>query len=69
LGEESPAAVVATGGFLNLWIAGWLAGFNNLMAAGCWFGQFDVSLVHGFIVRQASKYEDETAKARITIPQ
>jgi hypothetical protein len=50
-------------------IHGLLAGFNNLMAAGCWFGQFDVSLVHGFIVRQASKYEDETAKARITIPQ
>jgi hypothetical protein len=39
------------------------------MAAGCWFGQFDVSLVHGFIVQQASKDEDETAKARITIPQ
>jgi len=50
-------------------IYGLLSGFNNLMAAGCWFGQFDVSLVHGFIVRQASKYEDETAKARITTPQ
>ncbi len=67
-GEEAPAAV-ATGGFLNLWLAGWLAGFNNLMAAGCWFGEFDVSLVHGFIVQQASKDEDETAKVRITVPR
>jgi hypothetical protein len=39
------------------------------MATGCWFGQFDVSLVHGFIVQQTSKDEEETAKARITIPQ
>jgi hypothetical protein len=69
MGGRSSCCAVATGGFLNLWVASWLAGFNNLMAAGCWFGEFDVSQVHGFIVQQASKDEDETAKVRITIPQ